>query len=278
MVKNEEDFISHFLDHNLPIFDEATIIDNGSTDSTLEILKKYESNCNIIKYNKGYETKGQFCSELMRNSKSDILFPLDADELIVHDDGESNSISKNQSKIRNYLQKLETPEDGAIFKIRKTLQKHPESEGWWGLNPWPKVFFTKNGFVETDQGNHNGKVKSNSDPIVSNLSLIDNRFFSKEYWEKRQIEKLKCRLGEKWNDPNALISYRGADMHSAIEYASYLGIKKCRTCKEIMPSENFGLGRVACKKCIPNVKDKFSEGRGIWCTIKREIHVELSSS
>jgi len=38
MVKNEEDIIESFVRYNLNIFDEMILLDNGSSDNTLNIL------------------------------------------------------------------------------------------------------------------------------------------------------------------------------------------------------------------------------------------------
>ena len=42
MVKNEEDIIESFVRYNINIFDGIIILDNGSTDDTLKILKQLQ--------------------------------------------------------------------------------------------------------------------------------------------------------------------------------------------------------------------------------------------
>lgn len=275
MIKNEFDFISIFIEHHIPIFDKCVFIDNGSTDGTFEILKKYESkNCEVVRYDGPFD-KGRICTDFMRKSDADILIPMDADELMVYDDGDFKSVSKDQQKIRNYLSSLPTAEKGIRFKIRRNFQKHPDFENWYGISNLSKVFFTKNGFRGTDQGNHGGDMETQDPPMRVNISFLDYRFYSKDYWEKRTVEKLKARLGDKWNDPISLTSYRGADGHAAYEYASYLGFKKCIGCNQILESENFGLTRQLCKRCRPNVKDEFSEGKGIWNKVRKEVELSL---
>lgn len=90
MVKNEVDIIESFVRYNINIFDGMIILDNGSTDHTLEILKKlkgeglplfiledadrkYEQN---IKMNKLLEIA-------VDEFQADIIVPLDADEFII---------------------------------------------------------------------------------------------------------------------------------------------------------------------------------------------------
>lgn len=40
MVKNEVDIIESFVRYHLKIFDEMIILDNGSTDETVNIINK----------------------------------------------------------------------------------------------------------------------------------------------------------------------------------------------------------------------------------------------
>lgn len=274
MVKNEDDFISTFLDHNIPIFDEVTVIDNGSTDGTLGILEGYKNRIKIFRHDGPFE-KGKICSNFMRQSSADIVFPLDADELLVHDDGER--VSNSAEKIRSYLQTLPTPKLGSKFKIRRNLQKHPECDGWWGETHLSKMFFTKNGFRGTDAGNHNGDVESQDPPVQVDISFLDYRYHSIEYWERRTIEKLKARFGERWNDMEFVVSYRGQDGHAAREYASYLGLRKCIQCNVIKSSDAFGLGRQICKSCRPNVKDERDEKTGVWHRVRKDIQLRFDN-
>lgn len=273
MVKNEDDFISTFLDHHLPIFDEVTVIDNGSTDGTLDILRGYGSRIKLFNYDGPFDKKGQVCSRFMSESSADILFPLDADELVVYDDGAE--VSKDPEKTRAHLQSLPTPELGCKFKIRRNLQKHPDSDGWWCETKLSKMFFTKNGFRSTDVGNHNGHVESEEPPVPVDISFLDHRYHSFEYWERRTVEKLKERFGEKWNDMNLLVSYRGFSGHAAWEYASYLGMRRCIQCNSIKESKEFGLGRWVCKSCRPNMKDDSDDGKGIWHRVRKDTEIRL---
>jgi len=272
MVKNEDDFICTFLDHNLPIFDETTVIDNGSTDGTLDLLKKYSDRIKIINYDGPFE-KGKICSKYMRESSADIVFPLDADELLVYDDGET--MSKDAGKIRGYLRGLPTPKLGRKFKIRRNLEKHPEYDGWWGETHISKMFFTRNGFRGTDAGNHNGDIESQEAPAQVDISFLDYRYHSLEYWERRTVEKLKARFGERWNDLELIVSHRGQDGHAAREYASYLGIRKCIQCGSVKESSKFGLGRQVCKECRPNIKDESDEAKGVWHRVRKDLQIDL---
>jgi glycosyltransferase involved in cell wall biosynthesis len=219
IAKNEADFIGTFLDHNLPIFDEVHLIDNGSTDGTLEIMESRRSESVSVHSSPGPFKKAAILNARMKASGMDILVPLDADEILVYDDGER--VSKNPDVTRGYMRGLDTPERGRVFRIRKIYQKHPDSE-WWGVSGIPKVFYTRNAFIGTDEGNHGGSMRYKSDPFPANISYLDYRYHTKEYWERRTLEKIKARLGDKWNDMDALRSYKGISGHAVKQYLHYV--------------------------------------------------------
>jgi glycosyltransferase involved in cell wall biosynthesis len=219
IAKNEADFIKTFLDHNLPVFDEAVLIDNGSTDGTLEAMESYKSSSVAVQSEPGPFKKAALLNARMKASWMDILVPMDADELLIHDDGQK--VSKRAEIIREYLRSLETPERGRVFKIRKIYQKHPDSD-WWGVSGIPKVFYTRNAFVGTDEGNHGGSMKHKTEPFPVDISYLDYRYHTKEYWERRTLEKIKARLGDKWNDMDALRNYKGISGHAVKQYLHYI--------------------------------------------------------
>lgn len=219
IAKNEADFIRKFLDHNLPVFDEAVLIDNGSTDGTLEIMESYGSPSVAVNSEPGPFKKAAILNSRMKASRMDIIVPMDADELLVRDDGEK--VSKDADEIREYMRGLEVPHGGRVFRIRKIYQKHPEC-GWWGVSNIPKVFYTKNGFIGTDEGNHGGSMRSKCVPFPVELSYLDYRYHTKEYWERRTLEKIKARLGDKWNDMEALRAYKGISGHAVKQWLHYV--------------------------------------------------------
>lgn len=79
IVKNEEKYIAKSIDSVKNIVNEIVIVDTGSTDSTLEILKNY----NVKLYN--YKWENDFASArnfAINKVKSDWILFLDADEIL----------------------------------------------------------------------------------------------------------------------------------------------------------------------------------------------------
>jgi glycosyltransferase involved in cell wall biosynthesis len=216
-VKNEVDFIEKWLDHNLQIADETTVIDNGSTDGTLEILKAREGKIRLVEDGCRFGQKGRICLDWIQKSKANLVLPLDADELPVFDDG--HKAEGDPKRAREYLIGLPVRANDK-FRVRKTYTKHTEP-GWWGVADSNKRFFAKDGLVGLDCGSHTGRTEGGGPPKKSNISYLHYHFRSKEAWEKSTEQKLKARLGRKWNDLAFLSGYTGPSFHSAREYVAY---------------------------------------------------------
>jgi hypothetical protein len=107
MVKNEMDIIESFIRYNINVVDGMIILDNGSTDNTLTILKKLKDEGLAIYYfedeNSNYEQDKKM-SQLLKFAvdkfDADIIIPLDADEFLT---------SNHHGNPRKILEKLESP-------------------------------------------------------------------------------------------------------------------------------------------------------------------------
>ena len=107
MVKNEMDIIESFLRYNLNILDGMIILDNGSTDSTLNIIKCVKDEGFSVFYIEDEDIKYQQDKKMSKLLKiavdefdADIIIPLDVDEFIT---------SNDNGNPREMLEKLESP-------------------------------------------------------------------------------------------------------------------------------------------------------------------------
>lgn len=250
-IKDEIDFIIPFLEHHKNIFDEIIIIDNGSTDGTLEILQEYSKN-NIITLKQDlspFAMKGEICSEIMRNSSCDLLVALDADEIMIFDD--EHIKIKNPDIIKNYLQNINI--NGFKYKVKRIYEYHPDNDGWYGTRGHTKIIFPKSTFLYTDPGFHRGRTTLDAESdfdtnkcywrtMISNpkidhtnhidISYIHYHFKSKEIWLKNTEKKLKARIGENWNKQEYLYKYHGPSIHLKYRYLRYLKTNEWVSCKK----------------------------------------------
>lgn len=82
IVKNEEKFIKQCIDNALPLVDEAVIVDTGSTDNTISIIKEYKNKIKLIKI-KWENDFSKVRNVYLEKATGDWILVLDADEKIV---------------------------------------------------------------------------------------------------------------------------------------------------------------------------------------------------
>lgn len=116
MVKNEADIIESFVRYHLNLFDRMVILDNKSTDNTLEVLYrlKEEGNPIDVVLDSDFEfLKSEKTTSLMYNSfeqyRPDIIFMLDADEFVKS--------TNNQVNPRELIEQMETDRIYSIGRI-----------------------------------------------------------------------------------------------------------------------------------------------------------------
>lgn len=83
LVLNEAEFIADSLRSVLPYVNQAIVIDQGSTDGTLDILKQFPS-VEVIQTHDNFLTKGEkyFRDAAVQMCNSDWLMIIDADEIL----------------------------------------------------------------------------------------------------------------------------------------------------------------------------------------------------
>lgn len=92
MVNNESEMIESFIRYNYNFVDEMIIIDNGSSDNTIEIIRLLiKEGYKITIYDESLEAYNQFRLDnkylniIIDSIQPDIILPLDDDEFIVGD-------------------------------------------------------------------------------------------------------------------------------------------------------------------------------------------------
>ena len=117
-VKDESDIIEDFVRYNMNILDGIVISDNGSNDSTLDILYKLKDegyNIDILvdesQYFDQLLKKNELLNYTMKKYNPDFVFSLDADEFIISNNKNNprkiiNSLNKNilySYRLKNYV-------------------------------------------------------------------------------------------------------------------------------------------------------------------------------
>lgn len=112
IIKNEADIIESFIRYNINILDGMILLDNNSSDNTVEILnslKKERLNLHIIKDEDKEFDQTHKMNKLMacvvNKFKVDIIVPLDADEFII---------TPHKKNPREFVENIEFPNFGLI--------------------------------------------------------------------------------------------------------------------------------------------------------------------
>jgi glycosyltransferase involved in cell wall biosynthesis len=84
IVKNEERFIINCLQHALPLVDEMIIVDTGSTDSTISLIKEFPFPIELRNF-PWIDNFAAARNESIRGASGHWIMPLDADEVLTCD-------------------------------------------------------------------------------------------------------------------------------------------------------------------------------------------------
>lgn len=179
MVKNEEDIIENFIRWNMKFLDSLYIIDNNSTDGTVDIINHLISEgFNITLWVD--DTLAHLQSEITTksyhqiskiNKKFDLFFAIDADEfLVVNSINFLNGLKPSQVfnlERYDYVMTQENLEDDIFISMNRRFKiKNKDGD---------KIFFShdKDGYLDysISQGNHRLSSKINKDIKKNNSDI-----------------------------------------------------------------------------------------------------------
>lgn len=219
MCKNEVDIIQQYIDHHKTIVDKITIIDNGSTDGTLDILMN--NDIELIYNKSSFKNKIKIIKQFIKSSTHDLIIPLDTDEFMVYD-SDNAQISGESSVIREYLQNLDI--NYSLFKIKRIYNyipyiknKYSIEQGTWRSK---KFIVKRQDFKNSCPGFHS--VTSKTDMVYqTEISYIHKHYRSFDAWYNSSKQKMIARIGEDWNNLEILKNYTGYSNHTAKELYHY---------------------------------------------------------
>lgn len=235
--KDEHEVLPDWLQYHTYLvgFRNVHIIDDDSADPQVCKLLALYNLCGVevVRYNKNFSEKHTILSNFMKGHNETFLIPMDADEFVtfpvpsnddeLHSMGEMYmfTFSTDREVILSALSKL--PIDGRKYKftghgVRYTKPTcaasaaHPVYDpsyrrliqhGLTGPSNYQefnsKTFYHSEGFISTNQGNHNGEVASDNGtyrmPSVDHNYLFTNMSLLHFYMSSYHSMRLKYMRG-----------------------------------------------------------------------------------
>lgn len=221
MMKNEADIIESYVRYHLNIVDGMVLLDNGSTDRSLEIINQLQSEGlpiyvkqdNTLAYDQGKKTTG-LINYTFDQFGPDIIFPLDVDEFLI-----SPHYSGNPREIVNklltgkvyYLERDYTYfpihlNENELFIPKRITYASPIKDYW------PKVVVLKK-IWETYSPSISG---GNHDLLFNkrNIKVEISQDLKLRHFPYRSLEHLKSKITVDWINTLASYTYnKGHNYH-----------------------------------------------------------------
>ena len=202
IVKNEEQYIEQCLNSVKDLVDEFIIVDTGSEDKTIDIIKKLNlNNLKIIDY-KWENDFSKARNISLKNTAKDWILVMDADETIS---------KKDHGQIRELIKK----ENTAYFLIQRNYTNNASVLGWvsgkddlyeesrnfsgWLPNPIIRLFQNKKEIYFVDPVHeHVGESIKKMNGKVEHTNIPIHHFYQlKKKNERKKKGKMYLEIGEK---------------------------------------------------------------------------------
>jgi hypothetical protein len=207
-LKDEIKLVNDWILYHSNLFglENIYMVDHQSTDGTFECLSKWKSKgLNVFQTNEHFSKKSEILSRIMNRNKEGFLIPIDLDEFIVS--FLNNKISCDEKIILETInEKLDTSSalrykfitfsNIPLEKKAKNVIEECVLFNKEPFHPRSKTFYYSEYFIETDQGNHFGKIKNsndiNSNLYFSGLGLLHYETYDPFHFLKKTIRGAKA--------------------------------------------------------------------------------------
>ena len=202
IVKNEEQFIEQCLNSVKGLVDEFIIVDTGSEDKTMEIIKSLNlNNLKII----NYEWKDDFSKARnisLKYATKEWILVLDADETISKKDHEKiKELTKKKNMAYFLIQRNYTDNASVLGWVSGKEDSYEESKQFsgWLPNPIIRLFQNKKElyFVEPLHEHVGESIKKMNGKVESTNIPIHHFYQLKKKNEKEKKGKMYLEIGEK---------------------------------------------------------------------------------
>ncbi|WJI08600.1 glycosyltransferase family 2 protein [Methanobacterium sp. CWC-01] len=188
MVKNEVDIIESYVRYNLNIVDGMVILDNGSTDNTLKILKELQNEGLALyiledtdrKYEQAIKMN-QLLLKAVNEFNADVVVPLDADEFLMSSEGGNprkilENIEPNTyylAKWKSYVPMFDGNEDEKFIPLKITKCRDDIFEEYYKVILPKELVFEYD--VELTFGNHDLMYDPTYEEVINSVINPDLR-------------------------------------------------------------------------------------------------------
>ncbi|WP_010630782.1 glycosyltransferase family 2 protein [Sporolactobacillus vineae] len=231
MIKNEADIVESYIRYHLNIFDGLVILDNGSTDRSLDIIRSLQSEGLPVYLDQDASleyVQGDKTTELIKRTFDqfgpDFIFPLDVDEFLIAPEysGNPRKLINNLSTAKVYYLEREYTyapvnlNENELFIPQRLTFASPIKDYW------PKVVVSKkimDAYSPSITGGNHDLIFDKRNIRTQKLQSLKLRHFP-----YRSLEQLKSKITVGWM--NTLASYNYSEGFNYHWHALFDELKK----------------------------------------------------